>query len=134
MKNEDLKIKKKRDINENFITQYKKATLPLLMLQLLSEKDMYVYEIVQVLSQRSKGIYNISPPYTAIDKFQEQGFVIEGSKVVTDDNRIRIYYKITDDGLAYLKKLKQQYAILNQIVWLNVYGKDISDLPKNNSK
>lgn len=45
---------------ENFEAQFKRSTLPLLVLSVLSERVMYAYEISQVVLQRSNGIYDSS--------------------------------------------------------------------------
>ncbi len=65
--------------------------------------------------------------YTTINKLQEQGFVIESNKVISEDNRVRIYYRITDDGLIHLERLKLLYAELDQVIWSVVYNKDLSE-------
>lgn len=125
MKKEDTKNSQKRDISENFEAQFKKATLTLMVLKILSEREMYAYEIGQVTLQRSDGRYKMPLLYTTINKLQEQGFVTESNKVISEDNRVRIYYKITDDGLAHLGKLKNLYAELDQVIWSVVYGKEL---------
>ena len=45
----------KRDTIENFEAQVKKATLPLMVLTVLKERDMYAYEITQEALRRSNG-------------------------------------------------------------------------------
>lgn len=45
MKKEDFKNNQKRDVSENFEAQFKKATLTLMVLTILSEREMYAYEI-----------------------------------------------------------------------------------------
>ena len=99
----------KRDIIENFEAQFKKSTLPLMVLKILSEREMYAYEITQIAYERSNGKYKMPLLYTTLRKLQEQGFVVESKKVVSEDNRVRIYYKLTDDGLVYLEKIKCMY-------------------------
>lgn len=127
MKKDDSKNNQKRDVSENFEAQFKKATLTLMVLTILSEREMYAYEIGQVALQRSNGRYKMPLLYTTINKLQEQGFVVESNKVVSKDNRVRIYYKITDDGLVHLEKLKQLYQEMDQVIWSVVYGKDLSE-------
>lgn len=124
MKKEDAKNNQKRDISENFEAQFKKATLTLMVLKILSEREMYAYEIGQVALQRSNGRYKMPLLYTTINKLQEQGFVTESNKVISEDNRVRIYYKITDDGLTHLGKLKKLYAELDQVIWSVVYERE----------
>lgn len=125
MKKEDAKNNQKRDVSENFEAQFKKATLTLMVLSILTEREMYAYEIGQVALQKSNGRYKMPLLYTTINKLQEQGFVVESNKVISEDNRIRIYYKITDDGLTHLEKIKALYAELDQVIWTVVYGKEL---------
>lgn len=111
----------KRDIIENFEAQFKKSTLPLMVLKILSEREMYAYEISQIAYERSNGKYKMPLLYTTLRKLQEQGFVVESKKVVSEDNRVRIYYKLTDDGLVYLEKIKSMYLDLIATVHSIVY-------------
>ena len=111
----------KRDILENFEAQFKKSTLPLMVLKILSEREMYAYEITQIAYERSNGKYKMPLLYTTLRKLQEQGFVVESKKVVSEDNRVRIYYKLTDDGLVYLEKIKSMYLDLIATVHSIVY-------------
>ena len=111
----------KRDIIENFEAQFKKSTLPLMALKILSEREMYAYEITQIAYERSNGKYKMPLLYTTLRKLQEQGFVVESKKVVSEDNRVRIYYKLTDDGLVYLEKIKSMYLDLIATVHSIVY-------------
>ena len=114
----------KRDILENFEAQFKKSTLPLMVLKILSEREMYAYEITQIAYERSKGKYKMPLLYTTLRKLQEQGFVVESKKVVSEDNRVRIYYKLTDDGLVYLEKIKSMYLDLIATVHSIVYDEN----------
>ena len=119
-----LKVKtedNKRDIIENFEAQFKKSTLPLMVLKILSEREMYAYEITQIAYERSNGKYKMPLLYTTLRKLQEQGFVVESKKVGSEDNRVRIYYKLTDDGLVYLEKIKSMYLDLIATVHSIVY-------------
>ena len=111
----------KRDIVENFEAQFKKSNLPLMVLKILSEREMYAYEISQIAYERSNGKYKMPLLYTTLRKLQEQGFVVESKKVVSEDNRVRIYYKLTDDGLVYLEKIKSMYLDLIATVHSIVY-------------
>ena len=111
----------KRDILENFEAQFKKSTLPLMILKILSEREMYAYEITQIAYERSEGKYKMPLLYTTLRKLQEQGFVEESNKVVSEDNRVRIYYRLTDEGLVYLEKIKSMYLDLIATVHSIVY-------------
>ena len=114
----------KRHLLENFEAQFKKSTLPLMVLKLLSEKEMYAYEITQEAVKRSNGKYKMPLLYTTLGKLQEQGFVEESDKVISADNRVRIYYRLTAEGHTYLEKLKNLYADLIATVQSIVYDEE----------
>jgi PadR family transcriptional regulator PadR len=101
---------------KNFEAQFKKATLPLIILSMLNERDMYAYEIMQETEKRSDGKYKMPLLYVAINKLQEQGFVKESHKEVTKDNRIRIYYKITEEGREHRLLLRDLFRELSDTV------------------
>lgn len=82
---------------------------------------MYAYEIVQEALLRSSGAYKMPLLYTSINKLQDDGFVIESKKTISEANRVRIYYKITPEGIEYLKKLKAVYAKITETVLAIVF-------------
>ena len=115
---------KKRDPLENFEAQFKKSTLPLMVMKILSEREMYAYEITQIAFKRSNGKYKMPLLYTTLSKLQKQGFVVESKKVISEDNRGRIYYRLTEEGYAHLDKLKDLYADLISTVQSIIYEED----------
>lgn len=114
----------KRDPLENFEAQFKKSTLPLMVLRILSEQEMYAYEIMQETLRRSNGRYKMPLLYTTLSKLQEQGLVIESRKTISEDNRVRVYYRITDEGCKHLEKLMVLYAELTETVKAIVYDEE----------
>lgn len=105
-----------QNIINNFEAQFKKSTLPLIILSMLKEKDMYAYEIMQATLSKSHGKYKMPLLYVALGKLQEQGFVKESRKEVSKDNRVRIYYGITDSGIKHLELLKSLFFSLSDTV------------------
>lgn len=116
MKKNEMNPLNKRDSLENFEAQCKKATLPMMILKILSEREMYAYEIVQEALKRSNGTYKMPLLYTSINKLQDAGYVEESKKIISSANRVRIYYRITEDGLVHLKNLKEIYSKLTETV------------------
>ncbi len=111
-----------RDVLDNFEAQFKKSTLPLMVLTILSEREqMYAYEITQECLRRTDGIYKMPLLYTTLSKLLEQGFVEEVGKVISESNRVRVYYRITEAGTAHLRRLKSLYIRLSQAVQSVVY-------------
>ena len=87
----------------------KKATTEMLVLFVLRQKKMYTYEMMQEISHMSDGKIAFNTLYQAIYRLQSFQYIKEDGKVVSDDNRIRIYFTITPSGEEYLDKLMEEY-------------------------
>lgn len=98
----------------SFISYFKRATSPLVVLHFLSERPMYGYEITAALKERSGGKYQISILYPVLYRLEDQGFV-EISSTEVADGRARSYYSITDAGREHLKKTWQEYQEITDI-------------------
>ncbi|WP_415929064.1 PadR family transcriptional regulator [Zhenpiania hominis] len=109
------------DTGHTFEAYLKRATTPLLVLQMLSEQPMYPYQIMQEVNKRSGGVYKMPLLYTVMDRLQQQGFVYESKKEISESNRVRNYYALTEAGGIHLQKLKEQYSqftsIINEILF-----------------
>ena len=98
----------------SFISYFKRATSPLVVLRLLTERPMYGYEISAAMKARSDGKYSISILYPVLYRLEEQGYVqITATEVA--DGRARSYYSITDAGREYLRLTQQEYAEISDI-------------------
>jgi len=93
---------------------FKKATVEMLILHLLSAKPMYVYEMIQALESRSAGQYQVTTLYPAIYRLLKFGYLREHGKKVSEDNRLRRFYAITSSGQVYLGSLKSDYTRLSE--------------------
>lgn len=83
----------------------KKGITELLVLFLLREKEMYINEMTEALSERSGGRLNISFPYAIIYRLLDARFIELGDKRLAPDGRRRQYYRTTEKGNAYLNDL-----------------------------
>ena len=102
------------DTGHSFISYFKRATSPLVVLRFLSEKPMYGYEISAELKARSGGKYTISILYPVLYRLEEQGY-IEISATEVAEGRARSYYSITPAGREYLEKTKAEYAEISAV-------------------
>ena len=86
----------------------KKAVTEMMVLFLLRQKPMYVYEMSQELARLTKGAYTFNTLYLAVYRLQEHGHIDEAGKRETD-HRIRVYFKLTAAGQRYLDELLPAY-------------------------
>ena len=102
------------DTGHSFISYFKRATSPLVVLHLLSEKPMYGYEISAIIKERSNGKYTISILYPVLYRLEEQGYIGISSTEVSD-GRARSYYSITGAGREYLSRTLAEYREISGI-------------------
>ena len=108
--------KSAKDTGHSFGDYFKRALNPLLVLLLLSERPMYVYEMTREISKRSEGRYTVSLLYPVIQRLLSQGYLCEGQKSISDDNRVRQYYEITPKGITYLQQIEDVYNQMSEAV------------------
>lgn len=87
----------------------KKATTEMMVLHLLRQKPMYTYEMMNTIEERSGGDITFNTLYLSIYRLEENGYIREHEKVMSEDNRVRIYFAITDAGSAYFDELVKGY-------------------------
>lgn len=86
----------------------KKAVTEMMVLFLLRQRPMYVYEMSQELARLTGGVYTFNTLYLAIYRLQEHGHITETGKREAD-NRIRVYFALTEEGQRYLDELLPVY-------------------------
>lgn len=82
----------------------KKVPLELLCMELLQEREMYGYEMVQEIEQRSGGLLRMSLAslYVALRRLEEAGYVTTRSTFCNDRRgRVRVYYTLQDSSKEY---------------------------------
>ena len=94
---------------ENLPIALKKATTEMMVLHLLRQKPMYTYEMMNAIEERSGGDIVFNTLYLSIYRLEENGYIREHEKVMSEDNRVRIYFAITDAGSAYFDELVKGY-------------------------
>ena len=110
----------------NLETTLKKATIEMLLLNLLKEQDMYGYQLSQELKKRSCGLYTIleGSMYPILYRLNDSGYISFFEKKV-GRRQTRIYYHLEDNGLMYLDNLQtsfQQYVNLIQFLLTSKEG------------
>ncbi|MGN0474040.1 MAG: PadR family transcriptional regulator [Acutalibacteraceae bacterium] len=109
---------------DNQKTNIKKGAMKMLVMTLLDESDMYGYEIMQKLSERSGGIIEIKEGalYHLLYKLEENNHVTTYKKTV-NIRRERVYYHLEESGRELLLQIKKDYDEIsrgiNQILTWN---------------
>lgn len=86
----------------------KKAVTEMMVLFLLRQKPMYVYEMSQELARLTKGAYTFNTLYLAVYRLQKHGHIAEAGKREAD-HRVRVYFTLTEAGQRYLDELLSAY-------------------------
>lgn len=94
----------------------KKATTEMLVLFLLKQKSMYTYEMMSTVEKLSEGQITFNTLYQAIYRLQGFGYIEESRKVMSESNRVRIYYAITNSGREYLTALIENYCVMTDAI------------------
>jgi len=117
-----IKKASKSGTPEGMTDNFKKATVELVTLHLLSEGPMYVYEMIKLIKSRSMGLYIVATIYPAIYRLEKFGYIEEFESKISADNRLRMYYCITDSGKAYLAALDEDFKKISKGIQLIIKG------------
>ncbi len=102
-----------------------RGNIDTIILKLLQEKDMYGYEIVNEIKERTNNVFDIKEAtlYSVVQRLESKELISSymGEK---SHGRKRRYYRITPFGKAYYKELIREYKTLKEIM-INILGDDI---------
>ena len=89
------------------------GSTPMLLLKLLSEKDMYGYEIIETLKRRSQNVFEMKAGtlYPLLHQLEEKNLLTVYEKEFS--GKTRKYYSITKEGR---KALEEKNAEWNRYV------------------
>lgn len=89
-----------------------------IILDLLLEKDMYGYELANVIKLKSNYLFDIKEAtlYSVLQRLEKKELISSylGEK---SHGRKRRYYKITPFGKAYLKEMISEWNTLKEIMY-----------------
>lgn len=90
--------------------ELKRGTLEMLLLKLLSEREMYGYEIITALEERSGGRLEVKDGtlYPVLYRLEEAGLA-EPRWQTQERGAPRKYYRITAAGTAELERLTTEW-------------------------
>lgn len=100
-----------------FDKNYQGAAGPLLVLALLAEEDLYGYEIIRRLEQRSQQAfrYQEGTLYPVLHRLEKEGAVKSYEKAAPT-GRVRKYYALTPKGRRQLAAETAQFSAFREAV------------------
>ncbi|MCL6570511.1 MAG: helix-turn-helix transcriptional regulator [Bacillus sp. (in: Bacteria)] len=104
-----------------------KGSTSLIILQLLTERDMYGYELVKELEQRSDNGLSVKEGtlYPALHKLEKQEY-IECYWVEQEKGPARKYYRVMKAGIELLKEKTQEWQdfvkVMNKVIGRSTHG------------
>ncbi len=89
------------------------GSMSMLILNLLSEKDMYGYEMIDTLGKRSENVFELKAGtlYPLLHSLEDKNFLVSYEQEVL--GKVRKYYQITKEGRKFLENKRaewQKYA------------------------
>ena len=106
----------------------KRATTEMLVLLVLRNRPMYTYEMMSALERKSNGYLSFNTLYLAIYRLRELLFIEETEKTVSGDNRVRVYFTITEAGREYLENLIKEYTTFSDVIDQILSWDEIADI------
>ena len=93
----------------------KRGTVEMVLLHLLQERDMYGYELIQKMNERSKGKFTLKDGsmYPILYRMIDKGLITD-EQVLVGRRRTRVYYHLTDIGKKYLEDIKEEYFFITE--------------------
>lgn len=98
----------------------------MLLLQLLSEKDMYGYEIMETLRERSENVFELKAGtlYPLLHSMELKKQLVSYEQEV--EGKKRKYYQVTEEGRKQLETKKNEWheysKAVTQIIGGTCYG------------
>ena len=88
----------------------------MLLLKLLSEQDMYGYEMIETLRQRSQNVFELKAGtlYPLLHNMETKGLLRVYEKEVT--GKVRKYYSITREGKKILSQKREECELYSRAV------------------
>jgi PadR family transcriptional regulator PadR len=102
-----------------------KGSTTILILTLLSNTDMYGYQITQELKRRSDNTFDMKEGtlYPTLHALEKSG-AVESYWLDSAEGRRRKYYKITDDGQELLSDKRREWSAFAQAMNNIIGGED----------
>ena len=106
------------------------GSMTMLILKLLSEKDMYGYEMIDTLRQKSQNVFELKAGtlYPLLHSLEDKGFLTVYEQEAA--GKTRKYYSLTRQGRGFLEKKVEEWkeysaAVTNVLVMKLLSEKDM---------
>ena len=98
-------------------TNLKRASIEIILLKLLTEEDMYGYQMAQEIKKRTDHKLAIleGSMYTILNRLKDAGDVTFYPKTV-GIKMTRVYYHITETGRAHLAEMVSSFNDVTDII------------------
>ena len=92
-------------VNKSLIS----GSMTMLLLKLLSEKDMYGYEMIDTLRSRSQNVFELKAGtlYPLLHSMEDKNLLTSYEEEVL--GKVRKYYSITKEGKSLLKTKENEW-------------------------
>ena len=99
--------------------ELKRGTLDLVLLRLLSEREMYGYELVAAVEERTAGAIEVAggTMYPVLYRLEQAGFV-EPRWQTPERGAARKYYSLTASGTSELERLVAEWRAFTRALEL----------------
>lgn len=104
-------------LSEREFGEFKRGPLQMLVLFLLSQQDMYGYQIAQEIKGRSGGKFAVSETafYVVLYRLIDKGYISKQRE--TGVKKARVFYHLEPTGQDFLNDLLNAYQTMSDGVW-----------------
>lgn len=98
--------------------ELKAGLVELAVLALLIKRDMYGYEVNQEIDSYSRGKVEVKEGtlYPILYRLEEKGVVESYWNAPEGRGKPRKYYRVTDSGVEYFRKYKEEWFIVSEFI------------------
>lgn len=99
-------------MNEEWLSQIKRGTLEYVIMMLVKNDDRYGYDLIQTLDDYPMLKAKESTIYPLLRRLLKNGYLESYWQNMEDGIPARKYYRITENGISYLKQLNDDWDML----------------------
>ncbi|HLR53059.1 MAG TPA: PadR family transcriptional regulator [Candidatus Avamphibacillus sp.] len=96
--------------------EIKKGSIDILLLNLLTQKDKYGYEMIKELKDRSNQLYSMGEGtlYPALKRMEKKGWI--SSYWQETEHGRRKYYRLLEEGKMILEKKLEEWNRVHKLI------------------